>query len=1286
MKKKIFLLLVAATMSMAVMAQRHTDRLDRGLVVIPTGSTTGSNTNTVTWRRLTNEYFDVKYNVYRNGSRVATNLANTCYSGSGSTTDAYQVAAVVNGVEQAKSQAVTAWKQYVYKIGDTRTATAYLDIPLAAVYDRDGNDVTEHYQPNDAEMADLDGDGQLEIIVKRLNTVDATGYYSGLNDAKGNERWIIYPQSSREFVVLDAYDVDWLTGEAALLWRIDCGPNMVSSNSTEIDIIAYDWDEDGRAEVVLRGADNMIVYGSDGTTQLFTVGDMTVNTRPVWYSSNEKGSATGSLAYTNTGAEYLIYMNGLTGAKYQVTDYPLARGSAADWGDTSGHRSSKYFFGAPFLDGRKASLFLGRGIYTRHKMMAMDLDRGAHTWSTRWTWACNNSNSPWYGNGYHNFVIADVDEDGRDEIVYGSMVIDDNGCGLSTTGYGHGDAQHVGDFDPYRPGLEFFGCLEEGPYYGCNYRNATTGEVYYKFTAGDDTGRGLMANFSNSYPGSLGRSSSSDVMSAVTDQEIAALAGDGYIAWGDLNFRIYWDGDLCSEILNSPGTAKEAKVEKPGTGRLFTSSGCNMNNDSKNNPCFQGDIVGDWREEIVVRCGQGLRVYTSGIGTNYSMPTLWNDHQYRQAMVWQMMAYNQPPHLSYFLGEMEGITTAPPTLTDDGRTIVDDGSTISGTSADQLLMCETADMTVSVSDGASPAVLVVNAPTWVKGTDVNGTTGTKVKGDGSTGATNLPEIVTTTYTHTLTGGAFTGAMRLVKQGGGVLRLPAVNETYTGATDVWAGTLRFDGTMTGSAVWLNRHTTLESDGGTFAKSITADYGSAIAPGSKGITVGTLTLNHGARLVITLYGDITASKVNADRLVLNDKSGDVWEQYGPEYLKPVVEFRAEGGSVADGTYDLGTISNFEGGAIIEGLEGIGQYSLESSNGHLFLVVGSGEAVTCPEPTFAVSGYRLVDDGLLPVVSILPGTFYYGSSDVTPAIAATFNGEPVDLTALYSEDYERAEAVSGWTTPGAVMSIGEGDADHGRFFFVNTGNTNTRYAYTRLSDIDLTAVSSYTIEFDLAMKSGNTDGVEFCVMSKGGKSPSNSWGNYANINGYANMLFDITAPKSSTTFTVNGTETTTTLDSEKWYHVALKVDKESRTVAWTISNGDSGTFNLPEETSADFDGFYLVAGRYYSTIRLDNVRICRTDGASFAFPATGTLTVTTSYPGCQSATADYEVTEVLMPGDVNRDGVVNIVDVALTISYMTGQEPENFVKAAADLDSNGTVDDADLKAIVGRIGWGR
>jgi len=1284
MKKTIAIFCLMLCTIHSAMAQRFTDKLDRGLVVVPTGSTSGSTTNFVSWRRLADEYYGVTYNVYKDGALVASNLENTNYSGSGTPSSSYRVAAVVNGVEQDKCAAVTPWYQNVLNTARGRTVGGYITIPLAAVYDRDGVDVTSHYEPNDAELADLDGDGQLEIIIKRLNTVDAAGYNSGLIDAKGNARYIIYPKESKEFVVLDAYDVNWQTGAATLKWRIDCGPNMVSSNSTEINIIAYDWDEDGKAEVVLRGADNMIVYGSNGKTQLYTIGDMSVNTRPTWYTSNEKGSATGSLAYTNTGAEYLLYLNGETGALYQKTDYPLTRESAEAWGDGSGHRSSKYFFGAPFLDGRKASLFMARGIYTRHKMIAMDLNRNSHQWSTRWTWNCNDKNSPWYGNGYHNFVIADVDEDGRDEIVYGSMVIDDNGKGLSTTGLGHGDAQHVGDLDPYRPGLEFFGCNEDKP--AMNYRNATTSEIYIRRTAADDDGRALMDNFSNSYPGSQGRSVSTGIFSSVTDQEINALGGDGFIAWGDLNFRIYFDDDLCSEVLNSPGTAGWGIVLKPGLGRIYglynsnQTDGAGMNNGSKNNPCFQGDIIGDWREEIVARYGTDIRVYTTAIESGYSMPSLWFDHQYRQAMVWQMMAYNQPPHLSYFLGEMEGITVAPPPLTMEGRTeIQKDGTISTALNGKQVLICDNVSTASSftIGEGARPAVITVNTPKWVQGNNDNNNI--TIKDD---------------YVHTLKGNALTGTTRLTKQGGGTLRLNNTTHTYTGPTDVWGGTLSFDGTLQSSPLWLNRFTRLDSKGGTFGGGITADYGATIAPGGDNaqgsLTTTTLTLNYGARLKLDVYSNTaTADQVNASTLVINKQTGDEWTNYGPEYLTPVIELVPQGqATIADGTYDLGTIGSVSGQLSdlrLEAPEGSPASSLKQEDGHLYLVVGTGISNIFPKATVAEATFTRTSTSVIPEAVITPQSIEVDGNTVTPTLTATFTDENGNETVLkdlyktlYEQDYEGETDITGWTNSGAPLSLATGDATHGKYFLLDLGNTNTRYAYQRISGIDVSGASTYTIEFDLAMRYGNTDPIEFCVMSKGGTNPSNAWDNYAYINGNANMLFDLTAPKSSTTFNVNGTATTTTLNADTWYHYTLEVDQTARTVKWSISNGSSGTFALPTGTSTEFDGFYLVAGRYYSLFRLDNIRIYATDKMTFTFDKAGTLSVMSSYKGFVSSVTTITSGPIAI-GDANCDGNVSVTDIAVIVNHILQLGNDQFNKYSADANGDNDVTVTDIGIIV-------
>ena len=1234
MKKAYILLFLAMLTASTVNAQRHMDNLGRGLVAIP-----GNNSNYITWRRLGTEYYDVTYNLYKNGSLLASGLTTTSYSDSQSATSdtQYQVAAVVGGVEQEKCNAVKAWTQY-----DSNSCTAgFIDLPLAKVYDRDGNDVTSHYEPNDAEFADLDGDGELEMIIKRLNTVDAAGVSTGTYTQNGIEIFNIYPNNSKEFVVLDAYDINWHPTDenpvvATLMWRIDCGPNMVSSNSTEINIIAFDWwQKDGKAEVVLRGADNMIVYGNDGKTRLYTIGDMNANTRQNWMSHRQSdGTNLTSMAYTNSGAEYLLYLNGETGELYQQMDYPLKRlengenDLNAAWGDGYGHRSSKYFFGVPYLNGQEPTLFMARGIYTRHKMMVMYLDY-QNKWAQLWTWNNNTNGSPWYGQGYHNFIIADVDEDGRDEIVYGSMVIDDNFQGLSTTGLGHGDAQHVGDFDPWRKGLEFFGCNEDHP--AMNYRNATTSEIYIRRTASGDDGRALMDNFSNNYPGSLGRSVTTGMFSSVTDEEIADLSGDNYIAWNDLNFRIYWDGDLCSEILNSPGTAREAKIDKPGTGRLFTSNGCNMNNDSKNNPCFQGDLIGDWREEIVVRCGQNVRIYTSGMSTNYSIPALWSDHQYRQAMVWQMMAYNQPPHLSYFLGEMEGYTQAPPPLITNGREIVSNGANIDGSfNGKHVLHNEYGNTSINMGNG-TPAVLTINVPAWVQG-----------HGDNN-------NITTETYTCNLTGGAMSGTTRLVKQGNGILNMSNAVHTNSGNTDIWGGTVNFDGTLQNSPVWMNRHTTLNTTGGTFSSGLTMEYGATLNVGGtqvgncSRVNISELTLNYGANVVLDVngMGDAEHDWLNATTLNIDDskKGVSAWENYGPEYIVPVFKLNMSS-TLGNGRYPIGNVSTVNGDLSKVKIEceiiDARYLSLIQEGGILYLKI-SDEAIA-NEANIEITGmapYENVstpypsassDNYYLPVVSIVANN----TDGQAPTLSGTFTSLDGTVTnigsneevVLFSENFESETAVSGWTHSGAPISLGSGD--DGKYFLIDLGSTSTRYAYKRFSSVDVSNGCGYSIEFDLALTAGNTDPGEFCVMSKGGTNPTNYWDNYASINNNANLLFDLEGSKNSTVYNVSGTTTTTTLASETWYHVTLNVNQSARTVAWQISNGSSGTFELPTGTSTEFDGFYFVTGRYNSKAMLDNIVIksAGDDLSSFTFPEPGTLQVTSAVEGYESGIKTFEV----------------------------------------------------------------
>ena len=331
-----------------------------------------------------------------------------------------------------------------------------------------------------------------------------------------------------------------------------------------------------------------------------------------------------------------------------------------------------------------------------------------------------------------------------------------------------------------------------------NYRNGTTGKIYYRLQSTSDDGRALCGNFSNDYPGAIGHSSQSGTVSCVADKVLSG-APTGFTN----NWRIYWDGDLLEEGLDGASSREgAARVFKANGSAIFTADGTANCNWTKNTPSAVGDVIGDWREEIIVRTSDNkyVRVYTTNYTTNYRNYTLWHDHQYRQGMVWESMGYNQPPHCSYFLGELEGITVAPPPFTNTGREIIANGGTIgSGFNGKHVLVCDYADTQVSIEDGAQPWVVTFNVPSWVQGTNSTVTDGT--------GTINY-----TYYTCNVTGGGLSGSSRLVKQGDGRLNLPTTAFTHTGATDIWAGTVSFDGTMLNAPLWLNRFATLESNGG------------------------------------------------------------------------------------------------------------------------------------------------------------------------------------------------------------------------------------------------------------------------------------------------------------------------------------------------------------------------------------------------------------------------------------------------------------------------------------------
>ena len=347
MKCKSLFIVCLLCCSLSVFAQRMTDHLDRGLVaVLSEGGVYCS------WRVLAEEYYDATYNLYRDGVKVNQEpLKVSNYTdAAGTAASKYTVTAIgLRNRESEPCKEVAVWNQH------------WLEITP------DHGDLKSTYVPNDACMADVDGDGELEILMKFDNQ---------------SEIQASYPKEGYygEYSIVEVFKLD-----GTKLWWLDFGPNMGDFQNNEQNIIAYDWDGDGKAEAIMRAADGTTIHTADGTT--YVIGDVTKNYR----------SATGGGTnwFMHEGAEYLVYMNGETGVPYQVIDYPLKRledgetDLAAAWGDGYGHRSSKHFFGAPCLDGRKASIFLARGIYTRHKMIALDVNPDTHELTERWRWYKN---------------------------------------------------------------------------------------------------------------------------------------------------------------------------------------------------------------------------------------------------------------------------------------------------------------------------------------------------------------------------------------------------------------------------------------------------------------------------------------------------------------------------------------------------------------------------------------------------------------------------------------------------------------------------------------------------------------------------------------------------------------------------------------------------------------------------------------------------------------------------------------------------------------------------------
>jgi rhamnogalacturonan endolyase len=582
------------------------EKLDRGVVAVSTGSGIY-----VGWRMFGTEPDTVGYNVYRDSVKIntspitdSTNVLDTD-GGSGST---YSVAAVIDGVEQALSEPVGVWSSFCRTI--------------------DLEPIDGDYEPNDASVGDLDGDGDYEIVLKRLST-DVS-------------------KTSTRFHMIEAYHLD-----GTFMWRINLGPNNLFADM-EINPIVYDFDGDGCAEVVLRTSEGNV----DGLG--VEIGDTDGDDKTDYRDS----AVQNGILWMTEGPEFLSVFDGRTGGEITRTDY-IARDPISQWG-TSGmslgqyaHRAYKCMMAPAYLNGTWPSIVMGRGIYHRIKLEAWDLRDGQLT--RRWAFDTEDGYSSYAGQGNHNLSVADVDGDGFDEIIYGSCTIDHDGTGLYSTELDHGDALHVADLDPDRPGLEVFMPHERAngttiPL--LSFRDAATGEVIWCKEGEGDCGRGVSFDIDPRYPGNECWGANGEGLYDAQGNLFTTAYPSGIGGGSAINWGVWWDGDLLRELLDRDLIMKWVQwdeSERWNTVRYlkFSDYGGLLNNGTKYNPCLTADMIGDWREEVLIRHqdGDALMLFTTTDVTTNRIYTLMHDSQYRSAIAWQCNQYNQPPHASFFIGD-----------------------------------------------------------------------------------------------------------------------------------------------------------------------------------------------------------------------------------------------------------------------------------------------------------------------------------------------------------------------------------------------------------------------------------------------------------------------------------------------------------------------------------------------------------------------------------------------------------------------------------------------------------
>jgi len=629
---------------------RQMEKLDRGLIAIKTDGGVY-----LSWRLFDSEdnIFgsadkNVSFNVYRDGKKISEVATKTNYVDSTVGTN-YSVAPVINGVEGEKCNPVTAYNN------------SYFDIPLLkpddeTIYDPSNNKLaTYSFFPADCSTGDVDGDGEYEIIVKWTS----------------HERDVGTPAYSGT-VHLAAYKLD-----GTKLWKndIELGKNVYSSAHT-LQFLVYDFDGDGKSEVICQTS----LGSKDGQGKYVSNAAQTdEEIKAITDKENSTADYRSSSGVITKGEEFLTVFNGETGAAMDTISLPTTRGSenGVDYGDDFGNRSNRFVSDIAYLDGEKPYAIYLRGYYFgrngKQRTSIAGISWDGTALSPTYRFDTQKGQEGYYdgayqyvGNGNHNCTVADVDNDGKDEFITGALcmeVNDDNEFRPKWCTYlQHGDALHIGNYDPTHTGFEFFTVHEDSGTnslsgnditldFGMSVIDAETGNIMFHEGASDDTGRGVMANVgAGGYYQIWSAKNSARQSNGGTDFTTAtSLTGRNTPS---MNFRIFWDGDLYDNLLNG---ANITDWNGRNMSNIFSAGNydCVSINGTKANPSLQADLFGDWREEVVYPTSDGtaLRVFSTTDTTDYKIKTLMQDPVYRSGVAAEQTAYNQPPHVGFYMGK-----------------------------------------------------------------------------------------------------------------------------------------------------------------------------------------------------------------------------------------------------------------------------------------------------------------------------------------------------------------------------------------------------------------------------------------------------------------------------------------------------------------------------------------------------------------------------------------------------------------------------------------------------------